>query len=62
MFPNVLVSINKWSTYFKVTTTVLKRLCRYFYYLQHAHNIQLRELNNKGARAKKMAQAIFLNI
>ena len=47
---------------FKVITTVLTPLCRYFYYLQHAYNMQLRELNNKGARAKTMAQAIFLNI
>ena len=62
MFQNVLVSIKKWSTYFKVTTTVLMPLYRHFYYLQHAHNMQLRELNNKGARAKTMAQAIFLNI
>ena len=61
-FQDVLVSIKKWSTYVKVTTTVLTPLCRYFYILQHAYNMQLRELNNKGARAKKMAQAIFLEI
>ena len=30
---NVLVSTTKWPTYFKVTTTVLRPLCRYFYYL-----------------------------
>ena len=42
--------------------TVLTPLCRQFYYLQHAYNMQLRELNNKGAGAKTMAQAIFLNI
>ena len=35
---------------------------RYFYYLEHAYNMQLRELINIGARAKTMVQAIFLNI
>ena len=50
-----MVSIKKLSTYFKVTTTVLTPLCRYLYYLQLACNMQLRELNNKGARAKTMA-------
>ena len=59
---NVLVSIKKRSTYFKVTTTVLTPLCRYFYYLQQAYNMKLRELYNKGARPKKMVQAIILNI
>ena len=49
----------KWSTYFKITT-VLTPLC--FYYLQHACHMQLLELNNKGARATIMAQAIFLKI
>ena len=61
-FQNVIVSTKKWSIYFKVITTVLTPLCMYFYYLQHAYYIQLRELNNKGARAKTMAQAIVLNI
>ena len=31
-------------------------LCRYLYYLQYAYSMKLRELNNKGARAKTMGQ------
>jgi len=50
-FQNVIESIKKWTP-----------LLRYFYYLQHAYNIQLLEMNNKGHTAKTMAQAIFLNI
>ena len=31
------------------------------HYLQHTYNMQLRELNNKGARAKTLAEAILKN-
>ena len=47
---------------FKRYNNSLTPLYRYFYYLQHAYYMQLRELTNKSARAKTMAQAIVLNI
>jgi len=36
----------------------LTPLCRYFHYLQHTYYMQLRELNNKGAREETGASNI----
>ena len=61
-FQNVLVAIKKWSTYFKVTTTVLTPLCRYFYYLQHAYNCNCENLTIKVLEQNNWCKQYFVNI